>query len=110
MDDAMALRLGDLDGDGGAEIIVVNPGSLLVFKAGSGGELRLLTTLALDASLFAPMIEVGHFRSSAQMDVVVESPGGTLTFYRLDSGTLSKGASLSGLSSNVFLNSSAPGM
>ena len=98
MDDATALRLGDLDGDGGAEIIVVDPDSLLVFKAGSGGALRLLTTLALDTSLFAPMIEVGHFRSSAQMDVVLESPSGTLTLYRLDSGTLSKGASLSGLS------------
>jgi VCBS repeat protein len=104
-------RLADLDGDGGAEVIVVRSyltrGSALAVFGMRGGEfVRIAETAPIGRSArWLNPAAIADFTGDGRLEAaIVKTPhiGGTLEFWRLTGGKLSRIAGLSGFSNHVI--------
>ncbi len=104
-------RLADLDGDGGAEVIVVRSyltrgSALAVFGMRGGAFVRIAETAPIGrAARWLNPAAIADFTGDGRLEIaIVKTPhiGGTLEFWRLNGGNLSRVARLSGFSNHVI--------
>lgn len=104
-------RLADLDGDGGAEVIVVRSyltrgAALAVFGIRNGELVRIAETAPIgQAARWLNPAGIADFTGNGRPEIaIVKTPhiGGRLEFWRLNGGSLSRVAALNGFSNHVI--------